>query len=256
MAGRFADKGFVVTGGTRGIGRAVVLGAAAEGGHVVFCGRAASAAVGAQVADAARAAGGQAWFVPADLTEEDQVEALFDAALDKLPGIDVLVNNAGITHDALLVQTALEDWQRVLRTNLRGPFLTSRRAVEEMLAGGSGGRIVNVASFTADGLAGAASYAASKSALLALTRSVAKEYGRRGIACNAVVPGFVDTDMTVGYDPAARERMAALSPYGRFGRPEEIAETVLFLASERASFVTGDAVYVSGAVREVPRMSS
>ena len=254
MSGRFTGRGFVVTGGTRGIGRTVVLAAAAEGAHVVFCGRAGSAEAGAEVEVAARAAGGQAWFVPADVAREDDVERLFDQAVDRLSSVDVLVNNAGVTHDALLVQTSLEDWNAVLATNLRGPFLTCRRAVDEMLAQGEGGRIVNVGSFTANGLAGAASYAASKSALLSLSRSIAKEYGRRRIACNTVVPGFVDTDMTNAYDPAARERIAKISPYGRFGRADEITETILFLASEDASFVTGDAVYVSGAVRDMPRI--
>lgn len=256
MPYRFERRGFVVTGGTRGIGRAVVLGAAAGGAQVVFCGREGSAAAGAEVEESARAAGGTAWFVPADLTVEDDVERLFDRAAQLLPAIDVVVNNAGATRDGLLVQTTLADWEFVLRTNLRGPFLVSRRAVGEMLGQGEGGRIVNVASFTAGGLVGAASYAASKSALLSLTRSVAKEYGRRGITCNAVVPGFVDTEMTTGYDPAARDRLARISPYGRFGRPEEVAEAILFLASDGASYVTGDAVYVSGAVREVPRMPS
>jgi 3-oxoacyl-[acyl-carrier protein] reductase len=137
--------------------------------------------------------------------------------------------------------------------NLRGPFLVCRRAVEEMLGAG-GGRIVNVSSFAAHGLAGQASYAASKSALLALTRSVAKEYGGRGIACNAVVPGFIDTEMVAGLDEAARRARARLSPEGRLGRAEEVAQAILFLASEEAAFVTGDALYVAGAVREVPRL--
>ncbi|MGQ0842371.1 SDR family NAD(P)-dependent oxidoreductase [Actinokineospora sp.] len=255
MSDRFDRKGFVVTGGTRGIGRKVVLAAAAEGAEVVFCGRAESAATGAEVESAVRAAGGRAWFVPADIAAEDDVERLFDVAGEVLPSIDVVVNNAGVARDALLVRATLADWNEVIGVNLRGPFLTCRRAVGEMLTQDGGGRIVNVASFTANGLVGAAGYAASKSALLSLTRSVAKEYGRRGIACNAVVPGFVDTDMTRDYDPAAKARLAKLSPHNRFGRPEEVADAILFLASAEASFVTGDAVYVSGAVRDVPRLT-
>lgn len=255
MPKRFDGKGFVVTGGTRGIGRAVVLAAAAEGAHVVFCGRAGSDA-GAELAAEVCAKGGMAWFVEADVADEAAVDALFDAAVDHLPSIDVLVNNAGVTKNALLIQTTLADWNHVLNTNLRGPFLTSRRAVDEMLAQGEGGRIVNVGSFTANGLVGAASYAASKSALLALSRSIAKEYGRRGITCNTVVPGFVDTDMTGDFDAETKQRIAEVSPYGRFASPEEIAETILFLASDDAAFITGDAVYVSGAVRDMPRMTS
>jgi 3-oxoacyl-[acyl-carrier protein] reductase len=254
MSRRFEDQGVIVTGGTRGIGRAVVLGAVTEGARVVFCGRAGSDAA-AEVEAAARAAGGEAWFVPADVSREADVERLFDTALERLPGIDVVVNNAGVTRDALLTQTTLEDWNHVLDVNLRGPFLMCRRAVDEMLTRTEGGRIVNVASFTANGLAGATSYAASKAALLALTRSIAKEYGRRRIACNAVVPGFIDTEMTTRYDPAARAALAKLSPHARFGRADEVADAILFLASHEASFVTGDAVYVAGAVRDVPRMT-
>lgn len=253
MSGRFNGKGLVVTGGTRGIGRAIVLGAVADGARVAFCGRSESASVGAEVEAAARAVGGQARFVPADVAVEADIERLFDVAVEWLGEVHVVVNNAGVTRDSLLVQTTLEDWRHVLDVNLRGPFLTCRRAVDEMLP--QGGRIVNVASFTANGLAGAVSYAASKSALLSLTRSVAKEYGRCRIFCNAVVPGFVETDMTTGYPLAAREALAQLSPYGRFGLAEEVAETVLFLASDEASFVTGDAVYVAGAVRDVPRIT-
>ncbi|MCE7002120.1 SDR family oxidoreductase [Kibdelosporangium philippinense] len=256
MQGRFNGKGFVVTGGTRGIGRAIVLGAAADGARVVFCGRSESASVGAEVEAAARAAGGEARFVPADVAVEADVERLFDVAVEWLDEVHVVVNNAGVARDSLLVQTTLEDWRHVLDVNLRGPFLTCRRAVEEMLSHGGGGRIVNVASFTANGLAGAVSYAASKAALLSLTRSVAKEYGRRRIFCNAVVPGFVETDMTTGYPAAARAALAQLSPYARFGLAEEVAGTVLFLASDEASFVTGDAVYVAGAVRDVPRITA
>jgi 3-oxoacyl-[acyl-carrier protein] reductase len=255
MSGRFNGKGFVVTGGTRGIGRAIVLAAAADGARVVFCGRGDSAPLGAKVEAAVCGMGGRARFVPADVAVEADVERLFDAAVEWLDEVHVVVNNAGVTRDSLLVQTTLEDWQYVLDVNLRGPFLVCRRAVDEMLSQGSGGRIVNVASFTANGLAGAVSYSASKSALLSLTRSVAKEYGRRRIFCNAVVPGFIETDMTTGYPRAAQAALAQLSPYARFGLAEEVAGTVLFLASDDASFVTGDAVYVAGAVRDVPRIT-
>jgi 3-oxoacyl-[acyl-carrier protein] reductase len=188
------------------------------------------------------------------VTREDEVEALFDAALERLPGIDIVVNNAGIAHDALLVDLTLADWQRVLDVNLRAPFLVCRRAVDEMLASG-GGRIVNVSSFAAGGLVGEAAYATAKAALLSLTRSIAKEYGSRRIACNAVVPGYIDTEMLAGLGPAARAARARLSPEGRFGRPEEVAEAIVFLASEDAAFITGDFLYVAGAVRDVPRLA-
>ena len=240
---RLAGKGAVVTGGTRGIGRATVDAFLAEGAHVVACGRS------ELPPDTDRLS-----WVRADVSREDEVEALFDAALDRLPGLDVVVNNAGVAHDTLLVDLTLADWQRVLDVNLRGPFLVCRRAVDEMLASG-GGRIVNVSSFAAGGLVGEAAYATAKAALLSLTRSIAKEYGSRRIACNAVVPGYVDTDMLAGLSAAAREARARLSPEARFGRPEEVAEAIVFLASDEAAFVTGDALYVAGAVRDVPRLS-
>jgi 3-oxoacyl-[acyl-carrier protein] reductase len=241
-------RGFVVTGGTRGIGRAVVLGAVREGAEVIFCGRDAGAA-----AEVEAAAGGAAAFVAADVSVEADVERLFDAAAARLPNVDVVVNNAGAAHDALLVDTSLADWRRVLDVNLRGPFLVCRRAVEEMLGGG-GGRIVNVASFAAHGLVGQAAYAAAKAGLLSMTRSLAKEYGRARVAVNAVVPGFIDTEMIAGLSDDARRARARLSPERRLGRAEEVAEAILFLASDDAAFVTGDALYVAGAVREVPRL--
>jgi 3-oxoacyl-[acyl-carrier protein] reductase len=252
MSDRFSGKGFVVTGGTRGIGRAVVRQAVAEGAHVLFCGRTAPDDLEAEI----RALAGRAVFTHADVAVESDVDRLFDLAAARLPAVDVLVNSAGITRDALLVQTELDDWNAVLAVNLRGPFLTCRRAVDEMLAQGHGGRIVNVGSFTANGLAGAGAYAASKSALVALGRSIAKEYGRRAIACNTVVPGFVDTDMTRDYDAGVKARIAAVSPHRRFATAAEIAEAILFLASEQASFITGDAVSVSGGVRDMPKVPS
>jgi 3-oxoacyl-[acyl-carrier protein] reductase len=249
---RFAGKGFVVTGGTRGLGRALVLAAAARGAHVVFCGRPGSEAAAEEVVGAASGGPGRAFFVPADVASEESVERLFDAAMERLPALDVLVNNAGVRRDRLLVDTSLAEWNDVLGVNLRGAFLATRRAIEEMLAGGAGGRIVNVSSIVANGATGQAAYAASKSALLSFTRSIAKEYGRRGITCNAVVPGYLDTDMTADLTPEARRAREAVSPHRRFGRPAEVVEAILFLASAESSFVNGDALYVAGAVRDLP----
>jgi 3-oxoacyl-[acyl-carrier protein] reductase len=247
-ARRFEGQGLLVTGGTRGIGRAVVLGAVAEGARVVFCGR--DAAAGRQVEEAA---GGAATLVLADVTVEADVERLYDEAGERLPRIDAVVNNAGVAHGALLVDTSLADWQRVLAVNLRGPFLSCRRAVEEMLGQG-GGRIVNVSSFAAHGLVGEAAYAAAKAGLISMTRSIAKEVGRARIAVNAVVPGFIDTEMLAGLSEPARRARAHLGPERRLGTAEEVARAILFLASADAAFVTGDVLYVSGGVREVPRL--
>lgn len=251
--GRFEGRGFVVTGGTRGVGRAIVLGAAAEGATVVFCGRPGSERVAEEVVAAAGEAAPRVSFVAADVSREADVDRLFDEAVGRLPQVDVLVNNAGIARDRLLIETSLDEWNEVLAVNLRGPFLCARRAIDEFLGSG-GGRIVNVSSIIANGSVGQAAYAASKAALISLTRSIAKEYGRRGIACNAVVPGFLETDMVASMTGDARRARERLSPERRFGRPEEAAEAVLFLASSDASFVNGDALYVAGAVRDVPEL--
>ncbi len=250
---RFAGRGVIVTGGTRGLGRELVHAFTAGGAAVVFCGRPGSEDAAAEVIRAAPGdESNRPLFVAADVSQEGDVERLFDLATGHLPSIDILVNNAATSRDQLLIQTSLEDWNAVLAVNLRGPFLTAQRAVEEFLAGGTGGRIVNVGSIAGNGSTGQAAYAASKSALLSLTRSIAKEYGRRGIYANAVVPGYLETEMTASFSEAGRRAREHLSPERRFGRPEEVVETILFLASEEASFVNGDAVYVAGAVRDVP----
>ena len=251
-------RGFLVSGGTRGLGRALVLTVAARGGRVVFCGRPGSEDVAQGVLEEAASAGneGRVFFAAADVSCEEDVERLFDFAVDKIENLHVLVNNAAIIEDQLLISTSLEDWNRVMGVNLRGAFLTSRRAIEEFMAGGEGGRIVNVSSISANGSAGQASYAASKSALLSLTRSIAKEYGRRGILCNAVVPGYLETDMTKAFSADARQARERLSPHLRFGKPAEVVEAILFLASAQSSYVNGDTIHVSGAVQDVPELRS
>jgi 3-oxoacyl-[acyl-carrier protein] reductase len=244
--GRLDGQGWVVTGGSRGIGRAVVLAAAARGAQVVCCGR--SSAAPQWPSELPRAP----LYLRADVTKEADVEALFDFASDKLAQLHVVVNNAGVRLSKLLVDLTLDEWNEVLATNVQGPFLVCRRAVEELMGQGEGGRLVNVGSFAANGLVGEAAYSASKAALAAMTRSIAKEYGKKGITCNAVVPGFVTTDMTATFDDAARDSRARLSAAARFATAEEVAEAVLFFASSEASFVTGDSLVVAGGVRDVP----
>ena len=238
---RFAGQGWLVTGGTSGIGLAVAQAAAAEGATVVVAAR-------------SEREGVPFVTIPTDVGDEQAVEALFEALPAHLEQLDVVVNCAGVVHDALLVQTSLKDWQATLNTNLRGPFLVCRSAVEEML--GTGGRIVNVSSFAANGLRGQAAYSAAKSGLVALTRSIAKEYGSRGIACNAVLPGFVDTPMTEAMDARARDLAARMTPTGRLARAAEVADAVLFLASQDAAFVQGDALVVAGGVQEAQHLGA
>lgn len=247
---RFDGRALLVTGGTRGIGRAVVLAAAAEGARVVLCARPGGERAAREVAGlAGPGADERLHFVPADVAGEDDVERLFDRAVDWLGGLDVVVSNAGATRDGLLARTTLEAWNRVLAVNLRGAFLVLRRAVRELAARG-GGSIVTVSSVAASGLVGQGPYAAAKAGLLALTRSVAREHAARGIRCNAVVPSFIETGMVAGFDGATRSRRERLSPHARFGTPEEVAQAILFLASSDAALVNGDALYVSGALLE------
>jgi 3-oxoacyl-[acyl-carrier protein] reductase len=250
----FEDVSFLVTGGTRGLGSAIVQAAARQGARVVFSGRETSIALAERVLADTRAEGadGRVFFVPADMVVESQIERLFDAALERVPRIDVVINNAAVVRERLLLDITLEEWNETLATNLRGPFLTCRRAIEVFLGDGLGGRIVNVSSIAANGLAGQADYAASKSGLLTLTRCIAKEYGRRGIRCNSVVPGYLDIGMTATLSAEARRARELLSPHHRFGRTDEVVEAILFLASDDASYVNGDAIYVAGAVREPP----
>jgi 3-oxoacyl-[acyl-carrier protein] reductase len=247
--GRFERQAFLVTGGTRGIGRAVVLAALEEGGRVVFCARPGSEEAREVLRLAGPTAVARVRFVAADIAVDAHVERLFDRALAWLGHLDVVVSNAGAIQDGLLVQTPIEAWERVLRVNLRAHFLVLRRAVRELTAAG-GGRIVTVSSIAANGLVGQGAYAAAKAGLLSLTRSVAAGYGARGIRCNAVVPSFIETEMVAGFDEPTRRRRERLSPHGRFGRPEEVAEAVLFLASGDAAAVNGDELYVSGAIWE------
>jgi 3-oxoacyl-[acyl-carrier protein] reductase len=252
---RFEGQGILVTGGSRGIGRAVVLQAAAEGAQVVFCGRPESETSARGVFEAAGPLAANIHFCAADVSSEADVERLFEFALTRLPKLDVAVNNAGVGLNRLLVETSLEQWNQVMAVNVRGAYFVSRRAIDEFITGG-GGRLVHVASIAANGGVGQAAYAASKSALLSMSRSIAKEYGRKAIASNAVVPGYIDTEMTAIFSAKARAVREQLSPQRRFGTAEEVAEAVLFLASKQASFITGDELYVAGAVRDVPRLEA
>lgn len=188
----------------------------------------------------------------ADVSLEEDVDRLFDEAVEHMGGVDVVVNNAGVSSDNLLVNTTLDEWNRALSINVRGAFLVMRRATEELVSEG-GGRIVNVASAAANGLVGQGAYAATKSALIAMSRAVAKEYGSRNIRCNAVVPGFFDTDMTEGLQPERRKFYEDLASERRFATVSEVVHAILFLASQEASFVTGDELWITSSARDVPR---
>jgi 3-oxoacyl-[acyl-carrier protein] reductase len=240
----FEGRTALVTGASRGIGEAVARRLAADGAHVIAAARTA-AALERLVGEIA-AAGGSASALTMDLSDAASVEAAAKEALARPNGVDVLVNNAGVTEDNLILRMSREAWDRVLGTNLTGTFLLTQALVKGMVRKRYG-RIVNIASVVGImGNPGQANYAASKAGLIGLTKSIARELASRNITCNAVAPGFIETDMTQKMTPQAREALAGQIPAGRLGTPEDVANAVAFLASEAASYVTGHVLTVSG----------
>ncbi|WP_434311860.1 3-oxoacyl-[acyl-carrier-protein] reductase [Hominifimenecus sp. rT4P-3] len=235
----------VVTGGAKGIGRAIALALAAEGALVIVNYRG-SKDQAQETVRQIEAAGGKAEAVSCDVADGAAVEACFADLLARYGRIDILVNNAGITKDGLLMRMGEEEWDSVLNANLKGAFHCCKWAAKAMLKQRSG-RIINISSVSGVmGNAGQANYSASKAGLIGLTKSVAREVASRGITVNAVAPGFVDTDMTAGLPARVREAASSQIPLGHFGRPEDIAAAVAFLASEKAGYITGQVLCVDG----------
>ena len=249
----FAGKVVVVTGGSRGIGRAIVLGAAERGACVVFCCRKIEAAARAVEVEGQRIAGaGQVLAVEADVTKEADVDRLFDRALEAFDEVHVAINNAALTRDDLLVRLTVEAWDEVIATNLTAPFLVARRSIQEFLAQGSGGRIVSVGSLSQNGATSQSSYAASKGGLHGLTRTIAKEYGRKGVYANLVVAGYVKTRLSNQMPDFAKQFLVEACPQRRPGQPSEVASAILYLASDRASFINGATIHATGGLVDVP----
>jgi 3-oxoacyl-[acyl-carrier protein] reductase len=240
-----ADRVAFVTGGSRGIGRETVLALAAAGHPVAFC--YSSDADGAHgTVEAVERAGGKAIAVQANVGDKDDVENAFREVESAFGPVTVLVNNAGITRDGLLVRMTDEQWSAVLETNLTGAFNTIRRATPAMMKARYG-RIVNVSSASAHvGQAGQANYAAAKAGLVGLSRSVARELARRNITCNVVAPGPIVTAMTDELTDDWRAQVEAAVPLGRMGTAAECAAVIAFLCSEPAAYVTGAVVPVDG----------
>lgn len=235
----------LVTGASRGIGRAIAIRLAAEGAKVAinFAGNTEKAeAVKAEI----EAAGGEALLVQANVADATAVEEMVAKVVEAFGGIDVLVNNAGITRDGLLVRMKDEDFDAVLDTNLKGVFYCTK-AVSKLMMKKRSGRIVNMTSVVGvNGNAGQTNYAAAKAGVIGFSKSAAKELASRGITVNMVAPGFIDTDMTSVLSDKAKEAAMAGIPLQRMGTPENVADAVAFLVSDQAAYITGQVIHVDG----------
>jgi 3-oxoacyl-[acyl-carrier protein] reductase len=236
-----SGKTAFVTGSTRGIGLAIAQAVHGAGAKVAVVGRDSTRA--RQVASGL---GERATGVACDVAQEEQVGAAIIAAEAALGPIDILVNNAGLTRDNILLRLTGQDWDAVLQANLKGAFHTTRAVIKGMMKRRSG-RIINISSVVGlTGNKGQANYAASKAGLIGFTKSVAKEYASRNILVNCIAPGFIETDMTASLPDEAKTALLEQIALGRLGRPEDVAGTVLFLASDLAAYITGQVLVVDG----------
>jgi 3-oxoacyl-[acyl-carrier protein] reductase len=239
-----SDKVAIVTGASRGIGRVIAVALAEQGAKVVASARNAEALE--NLIAEIKAQGGDAVAVAGYVAQQEDANNLVQQAVATYGQVDILVNNAGITRDGLLLRMKNEDWDAVLDTNLKGAFLCTR-AVAKVMSKQRSGRIINMSSVVGEmGNAGQANYCASKAGLLGLTKSVARELARRNVTVNAITPGFIVTEMTEDMTDKAREAMTEQIPLGRPGEAEDVANAVLFLASDQSSYITGQVLGVNG----------
>jgi 3-oxoacyl-[acyl-carrier protein] reductase len=238
---RFENKVVMVTGGAAGIGRVTAESFAGEGARIALCD------VNPEAGEAAaKALGPEASFEQVDVASSAGVSSWIEGVFDKYGQIDVLVNNAGITRDGLIMRMKEEDWDAVISVNLKSVF-NCIKAVSKIMVKQRSGRIINLASVVGVmGNPGQANYVASKAGMIGLTKTVAKELGARGITVNAVAPGFIETDMTAVLSDKAREAMLSMIPLQRAGTPQDVADTITFLASDSAAYITGQVIHVTG----------
>jgi 3-oxoacyl-[acyl-carrier protein] reductase len=241
---RMTNRTALVTGASRGIGRACALALAQAGARVVVAARDRGKLEG--VAEQIRSGGGEAFVVEVDLGSPDSIRTAFANAAKDFGRIDILVNNAGLTKDGLALRMKQEDWDTVLATNLTGAFVAVQQVLFGMLKA-RWGRIINISSVVGEaGNSGQANYVASKAGLIGLTKSLAQEMASRNVTVNAVAPGFIETDMTAALSQEMKENLLAHIPLKRFGRAEDVAAAVRFLASEEAGYITGHVLSVNG----------
>lgn len=239
------DKIAVITGASRGIGRAIAIELAMQGA-IVIINYNGSKEKAEEVKAEIESNGGRAQTYQCDVSDFTECEKFFKKVITKFGKIDILINNAGITRDGLIARMTEEDFDQVLNTNLKGTFNCIRFVSRQMMKQ-RGGRIVNMSSVSGVlGNAGQANYAASKAGVIGLTKATARELAPRNITVNAIAPGFIETDMTEALPEAAKEASVAQIPLGHFGKPEDIANAVAFLVSEKGGYITGQIIHVDG----------
>lgn len=240
----FEGQVVLVTGGARGIGQAVAEQFARKGARIVIADVSLESAE--KTAQELEAAGTRSMAIKLDVSRSDEVVKAFEEIIKEFGKLDILVNNAGITRDALLLRMKEEDWDSVIDINLKGVFLCSREAVK-IMGKQRYGRIVSIASVVAFmGNPGQANYSASKAGIIGLTKTIAREYAKRGITVNAVAPGFIATAMTAALNENIKEEMLKSIPVGNFGTAEDVAHAVLFFASPKSGYITGQVIHVNG----------
>ena len=241
---RFEDRVAIVTGGSRGIGKQICLKLASEGARIAIFDI--EETLLKEVAEQIRHMGSEVLLLGVDISDFEKVDRAVKEVIDRFERIDILINNAGVNEDKLLLRMREKDWDKVLQVNLKGTFNCLRAVIRTMVKQREG-KIINISSVIGlRGNVGQANYAASKAGIIGLTKSAAKEVGRYGITVNAIAPGFIDTPMTEKLQEKEKERFTSQIPLGRMGKPEEVASLVAYLASDEADYITGEVIKIDG----------